>query len=34
MKVMDEIIVDIEKLSNLGFGIAKLVEHGGVLHRR
>ena len=31
MKVMDEIIVDIEKLSNLGFGIAKLVEHGGLV---
>lgn len=31
MKVTDEIVVEIEKLSNLGFGIAKPNEHGGLV---
>lgn len=31
MKVNDEITVNVEKLSNLGFGIAKLAEHGGLV---
>lgn len=31
MKVLDEIIIKIEKLSNLGFGIAKPIEQGGLV---
>lgn len=31
MKVLDEIIVEVEKLSNLGFGIARLNELGGLV---
>jgi len=31
MKVTDEIVVSINKLSNLGFGIAKPIEYGGLV---